>query len=639
MCGIVGYAGFFQPGLLKRFCDAIYHRGPDNEGLVELAVEKIALGNRRLAIIDLEGGAQPYKSPDGRVHLVYNGEIYNHEDLRRVLEAKGHVFRTLCDTEVVLNAYLQWGADAWPKLQGMFAIAIADLRDSYPRLLVVRDRVGIKPLYYAAHLGRIAFASEIKPLLDWDDFSRNVDLGSVRRYLSMRYVPGPRTMFEGLRKLPAGHYLEFANGDFTLHRWWSTPNADMVESGMNAEDGSRVMEDAMRLSVRRHMIADVPVGVFLSGGIDSNAITALMAEVSSAPVHTFSIGFPDFPNDDVSRAEMAAKALGTDHQSIECRASELTALPDIAWTLDEPVGDAIVAPIYVLAREARKKVKVVLSGDGGDEVLGGYMFQRKLLQMARMKRMLPCPLLRLGGRLLNIVPLAVLERLFDYPGRLGEEGRRKVAGMLQALADEGLSDLYRRSISLFDDIDVQRATSGRQAFNARQPLPFPEPMRAGSPLQQLIDMQFEDWLPDLMLTKFDKLTMAHSLEGRVPFLDEAVITAAARIPDHLKMTGAENKKPVRDFASKLLPTEIVKSPKAAFYIPMESYVRTPEMQDLLRWTLDPVRVEKRGLFDPQWAKAALDADPNDGFLPLKRVFSLAMLELWFERYCPDASWS
>ncbi len=639
MCGIVGFAGIDEPGLLARMCDSIVHRGPDGEGRVELAAAGIALGMRRLAIIDVAGGDQPFASPDGRVQLVYNGEIYNFAAVRAELESLGHRFHSRCDTEVVLEAYLEWGEAAWPRLHGMFAVAIADLRGARPRLVLVRDRVGMKPLYYMQRGRSLIFASEIKALACWSGFSAETDLAAVAHYLRLRYVPGPGGLLRGVQKLAAGHRLEFADGEARLARWWSPPTAALAEDAMSRTDAAGALGAALRGAVQRHMVSDVPVGAFLSGGVDSNVIVALMAEASSRPVNTYSIGFPEFPDHDRELAGVTARALGTNHHPLDCREADMAALPDIAWQLDEPIGDAIVVPMYVLAREARRTVKVVLSGEGADEILGGYLFHRKLCQMAALRRVLPAPVWTSAAALVARLPSVVLDRLFDYPGALGAAGREKIAALIRSIGSDDLATLYRRSISLFDTAEL--AAGARQSLLA-ETLPPAEEGEAppgATALQRLVAMQYRDWLPDDILNKLDKMTMAHSLEGRVPFMDAAVIEAAARLPDRHKIARGTNKRALRDFAAGLLPREVVESPKRAFYIPLESYITSPAVAELLRRTLDPERQRKRGLFDPDWL-AALRAAPSEaGFLPIRRMFSIVMLELWFERFCPDASWN
>lgn len=640
MCGIVGFAGFEERGLLDRMCDAILHRGPDGEGKSELCDARMAIGMRRLAIIDIAGGGQPFRSPDNKVQLVFNGEIYNHDELREELRALGHTFASRSDTEVVLAAYLNWGNDAWSRLHGMFMVAIADCRGPAPRLVVARDRVGIKPIYYHFRNGRLIFGSELKALLVSSEVRRDVDLGAVRNYLALRYVPGPGSLIQGVRKLPPGHFMEFERGAVAVKRWWTPPAASMVEHDLDPAQAQAVFGEAIRLAVRRHMISDVPVGVFLSGGIDSTLIAALMAENGSEPVRSFTIGFPGLSNGDCRRARRTAEIIGSQHRELECQASDMALLPDIAWSLDEPVGDAIVVPMYVLSREASKDVKVVLSGEGADEMLGGYMFHRKLVQIERLKRFVPNWGFTLGAKAMQLMPVSLLERHFDYPGRLGTEGRRKLARFMASAAREDVVGLYRESISLLDPGDILAAGTKALSDMASVDLPHPEStFDEGSALQRLVSAQYGDWLPDDILMKLDKMTMAHSLEGRVPFLDDAVIQASARIPDALKLAPGASKKVMRDFARSLLPGDVVDSPKEAFYIPLESYIREPGVADLLRRTLDLDRTRRRGLFRPEWIRRTLDAPSSEGFLPLKRVFSIVMLELWFERFCPDASWA
>lgn len=620
-------------------CDIIRHRGPDSDGIAELEGEQLGIGMRRLAIIDVKGGDQPFVSGDGRVHLVHNGEIYNFREVRAELEALGRRFHSRSDTEVALEAYLHWGQEAWTRLQGMFAIAILDRRGAKPELHVVRDRLGIKPLYYSASGGRMAFASEIKSLTLWPGHRTDINVDAIADYLALRYVPGPNSLLRGVAKLPAGHRLTWSQGKLDLVRWWTPPGAGHQIAGMSFEESVERLGGALRAAIKSHMIADVPVGAFLSGGIDSNLIVALMAELSDRPVHTFSIGFPDFPDHDRDRAAVTAKALSTHHTPIECRPEDMARLGDIAWHLDEPVGDAIVAPMYVLAREARKDVTVVLSGEGADEILGGYMFHRKLTQIERLRQFVPGLAWPLASAAARRLPTALLDRLFDYPGRLGEDGRRKVADMLAAMGSDSLGQLYRSAVSLFDPGDIAAAAAtATLASRARRPAE-PSMLAGGTALQRLVSAQYDDWLPDDILMKADKMTMAHSLEGRVPYMDEAVVLAAAAIPDHHKLGRDSNKKVLRAFAERLLPKEIVAAPKVAFYVPLESYLNTPALQDLMRRTLDEDRTRRRGLFSPAWIRNQMQAGADAGFLPWKRLFSIIMLELWLERFAPDATWA
>jgi asparagine synthase (glutamine-hydrolysing) len=637
MCGIAGLAGFFDPRLLESMLATLVPRGPDGDGRWLSGGHQLAIGMRRLAIIDIEGGAQPFVSADGRVAMVCNGEIYNYLELREELTGRGYQFVSRSDCEVVLAAYLEWGETAWQRLIGMFAIAIADTQVESGRLILVRDRAGMKPLYYSHSGGKLVFASEIKALTAWDGLSADVDLSAVRDYLSLRYVPGPGSLLSGVRKLPAGTQMVFALGRIELRQWWHPPKASPLGAGENPVEA---FVAALRFAVRCHLVADVPVGAFLSGGLDSGVIVALMAEFSSKPVHTYSIGFSGYRDSDISRARLTANSFGTRHTEIECHAEDVALLPEIAWALDEPIGDAIVVPMYVLAREARKSVTVVLSGEGADELLGGYMFHRSILKLRRLRGLLPKPAWKLGGALIDHVPAGLLQRAFDYPAILGGDGRKKIAALIRHTATDNLESMYRRTLSLFDDECLaDAAMPGLAALAYPRFAPDGEAAGDGSDLQRLLYLQWEDWLPDDILMKLDKMTMAASLEGRVPFMDDGVVQAASRLPDVWKLGGGVTKRVLRAFAKQILPPEIVAAPKEAFYIPLESYVSTRCVNDLMCRTLDSERTKRRGLFRPEWIARQRQAGSAAGFLPFKRLMAIVMLELWFERFSPDASWA
>jgi asparagine synthase (glutamine-hydrolysing) len=642
MCGIAGYGGFFEEGLVGRMTERLRHRGPDSGAVAEFCEARMAIGIRRLAIIDLDTGDQPMVSCDGLVHLVFNGEIYNYAALRREFVEAGYPFKSHSDTEVVLASYLKWGAEAWPRLNGMFAVAIVDLRGDAPALVLARDRVGIKPLYVAESSGRLAFASEIKALTAWSGADASIDLGAIRDYLALRYVPGPRTLFTGIEKFPPGHMAVYRHGTTTTTQWWRPPVRVPSPQLPAAADAAEYFGAALRTAVRSHMVADVPVGAFLSGGIDSNAVVALMREATSALLHTFSVGFAGLAADDPKGAALTARRLGTVHHDIECSSEDFAQLPEIAWSLDEPVGDAIVVPMSVLSREARREVKVVLSGEGADEILGGYLFHRRLVQIAAAQRVLPAPAWRAAAAVARHLPIGLLGAGFDYPGALGEQGREKIATLLRAIGNRSLLELYRHSVSLFDDEDLRLLATPAFASHIaplRAPLIDAGDVARMSPLQVLVAAQFPDWLPDDILMKADKMSMAHSLELRVPFMDEGVIRAAINLPDRSKLSFGANKKALRDFAAPLLSSSITSGRKRAFYVPLESYVTGGPLRDIFAAMLDPARLRRRGLLRPE-AVRALAADVcGSGFLALKRQFAIVMLELWFDRFAPDASWA
>jgi len=637
MCGIAGVAGFAASGLVERMLDTIRHRGPDDHGTVALNDAAMCLGMRRLSIIDLAGGHQPMSAADDRVHLVHNGEIYNYRELRTELEGLGHRFSTQSDTEVALAAYLAWGEEAWPRLRGMFALAIVDRRRHPARLLLVRDHVGIKPLYYVARGGRFAFASEIKALTCWKEWPRDVAPGAIWNYLTLRYVPGPDCLLSAVRKLQAGHQLEWCQGQLRFSQWWRPPSASIQEKDIDDHSAIERFGHAMRQSIRRHMVADVPIGLYLSSGIDSSALAALMAETGAQKLRTLSIGFADGSREEVDQAATTARLLGAEHHELQCRAEDFAGLSDIVWHLDQPIGDPIVVPTYELSRQARRDVKVVLSGVGGDELLGGYLFQRKLVSAAGLKRLVPNWLWRVGSTIFDLLPERVLDRGFDYPGRLGVEGRRKLARFIAGFGERATGDDLRRLTSQYDPEDFAALGSPLSPLLTAQAWP---PMTGqGSTLQSLVEMLYRDWLPDLMLTQFDKLTMAHSVEGRVPYLDPDLIATSAGLPDRHKLRGSENKWVLRALGRDLLPTAVTEGAKRAFYMPIDRYIASPRVAELFRYALDPARLRRRGLVREDLHARLVEAPAADGFLALKRAFSVVMLELWFDRFAPEASWS
>ncbi|MBF0323884.1 MAG: asparagine synthase (glutamine-hydrolyzing) [Alphaproteobacteria bacterium] len=636
MCGVVGYAGFDGDKVMAAMADAIRHRGPDDSGAAMFERPAMGIAMRRLSIIDLAHGHQPFSACDGQVQLVYNGEIYNHHDLRQELTRLGHAFVTQCDTEVVLNAFLQWGDGAWDRLRGMFAVAVMDRRGGTNTLQVVRDRVGIKPLYWAEQDGALVFSSELKSLLAWPALDRTIDLVSVRNYLALRYVPGPRTLFQRVRKLPPGSRLIWRDGSVRIDSWWSWPRSHRPQAITPAaaiEQFGAVLAD----SVDRHAVADVPVGMFLSGGIDSCALAALMSRHHGGPLKAYTIRFPGLPGDESGRAAEVARHLGASHRIVDCTAQHFAGLPEIIRSLDEPIGDAIIVPTYELARAAAGDVKVVLSGVGGDEILGGYLFQRKLKRWSRLKAGLPAAVWPTAAALFRALPEPLLDRLFDYPGRLGQAGKRKLADFLAAFGHSRAQDDLRMLVSQFDPPDIDAVATPALAGI---PTDLPDLGEAAPPgdgeLAGLSAFLAPDWLPDLMCTQFDKLTMAHSIEGRVPYLDHVVIEAALALPDSVKLRGKTNKWVLREAARPFLPAEATDSRKAPFYLSFETYVRDPKVAALFDDALHPDRLRRRGLFRPDAVQALLGAGPETGFLGPKRAFAIAALEWWFDAFAPDA---
>jgi len=624
MCGICGFVGVEQPGLLERMTDTLSHRGPDGSGYFQ--DPGVGLGHRRLSIIDVAGGQQPIENEDGSLVLIHNGEIYNHRELRADLEAHGHRFRTASDSETILHAYEQYGDRCLKKMGGMWAFALYDRPRR--RLFIARDRLGIKPLYYLQIGGRFLFASEIKALLRFDGWQPTLNHQSVHDYLALRYVPGPGGLFHEVRKVPAAHYIVVEGGKVTSTRYWS-PIAD--RDGRRRTDSEYIDEFAERFerSIERRLMSEVPLGAYLSGGLDSSTIVAAMARLTSHPVRTFTVGF-DFEHDELHQAADTAKRLGCIHTEIRCRASDVALLPSIVWHLDEPIGDPIVIPMFQLSRQAKQDVTVVLAGEGADETLGGYLFHKALLagaQLAKAPRWVRSGLIT---PLIRAMPASLLNLAFQYPAALGQRGKLKLLDFLPLVGRDQLPAAYRHLISLFDQRDTQWLYS--DAFNAQLRTGRTADAAVatgGSDLDRILALQFDSWLPEDILTKQDKMSMAHGIEARVPFLDHELVEFTLSLPPSLKIRRGVSKYILRRYASRFLPEATTSRRKMPFYVPAERYLAEPVFRDMVADTLSDRAVRARGLFNPA-AVAALRTRMEGGeFMFVKQAMSLMMLELWF----------
>ncbi|MCA9971708.1 MAG: asparagine synthase (glutamine-hydrolyzing) [Anaerolineales bacterium] len=627
MCGICGYIGIHEDGLLQRMTDALAHRGPDSAGY--FCEGDVGLGHRRLSIIDLAGGDQPIYNEDESLLIIFNGEIFNYQALHDELLQRGHTFRTRSDTEVILHMYEEMGPDCVTRFNGQFAFAIYDRRRR--RLVLARDRLGIKPLYYVLLPdGRFLFASEFKAILRYAGFQPTLHLPAVHDYLALRYVPGPGGLFQELRKLPAAHTAVFEDGQLSLQRYWQPE----LYAGPFPQTEAEYLEgfaEQFERSVRRRLIAEVPVGAYLSGGLDSSVIVAAFSRLVSEPVRTFSVGF-DYEHDELTQAAETARRLGCQHTEIACRAEDIALLPDVVYHLDEPVGDAIVIPMYQLARAARKEVTVILTGEGADEIMGGYLFHRALLMGNRLARLTPRFMReRLLRTAVSLAPSRLINLAFDYPAALGRRGQEKVADFLALLEPEQLPQAYRHLISLFDDRDTASLYTPefKSRLNGALQAPLAASGSAAPFLNQVIDLQFDHWLPEDILMKQDKMAMAHSIEGRVPFMDHELVEYALRIPPQLKIRRGVSKYLLRRYAARLLPESVTARRKQPFYIPLEEYFAQPAFQELMHDTLSDRAIRERGIVQPTAVSRLRQSMDRGEFVYVKQVFSLMVLELWF----------
>lgn len=617
MCGIAGIVvapGMAPPApeLGRRMAGVIHHRGPDDGGMH--CDPRALLCMRRLAIVDIAGGQQPARAAAGRVVLVFNGEIYNHDELRGELERDGSRFATRSEAEVILQAYLRWGSDVVARLDGMFAIAIWDRRSN--ELLLARDRFGEKPLYYTANDRRILFGSELKSLLQSDDCPRDLAPDALRAYLGYGYVPAPGSIFAGVSKLPPGHWLRYRDGHVQLHRYWrpdlsAKTRMDETEAG---DELARLLDRA----VASRLGADVPFGAFLSGGLDSSTVVALMARHLDRPVKTFTIGFAEDSHNELGDARVVADFLGTEHHELTVRPDAVALLQQLVWHFDEPFADASAIPTFLVSQLARRHVKMVLTGDGGDELFGGYDRYLRLLALERLG-----PFARPAAAALRVAGALLPDPVGDRLDRIGER--------LQLPAAER----YLSSVAL------QRAGTARalhpQAGGARH-YHLPMLAEAGadlgagrSPLDRAVAIDLQSYLPDDILVKLDRMAMANSLEGRSPFLEPRLARFALSLPEPLRVRGGQGKYLLRKVAQRWLPPRAVAKPKQGFGIPLGAWLRGP-LRELARDTFASRAFRERGLCDARVAGALLDEHLSGRVDRRQVLWQVICLELWAQRF-------
>jgi asparagine synthase (glutamine-hydrolysing) len=628
MCGIAGRVNHSAPvdrAEIFRMTELLAHRGPDDHGY-HLRT-RVGLGHRRLSIIDLAGGRQPLANEDETVWIVFNGEIYNHVDLRRELVARGHRFRTHSDTEAIVHGYEEWGADCAKHLRGMFAFAVWDERQQ--RLTLARDRMGIKPLYYAELDGDLLFASEIKSLLCARTMDGAVDDEALAAYLALRYVPAPLTMFRGIAKLPPATVLTWQRGLVSLASYWDLAPLPTRDATPPTEvEAAAELRARIDHVTKLRLMSEVPVGAFLSGGIDSTLITAAMlrAEEARGALKTFSVGYvgqDTQSEDELAYARLAARALGTEHQEVRVSAREAAdALPRIVWHLDEPVADPACVPLYFLSRRAKQEVTVVLSGEGADEALGGYYIYRKLERLERLRQALGADaalawLARLGGQL----PSRKLRRVARALGLPLEAAYRGVA---RALDDDLIMRLHKNGAHRHPSAEVVR----------RLLAPHWEATRGMTPLRRMLYLDGRVWLPDDLLVKADKMTMAHALELRVPFLDHELMEHAWALPDRLKIGGGVGKLLLRRAARGRVPQAILERPKRGFATPTAAWLRGG-----LRALAYEALTDGRSLTSTRFDKGVvrrLLARHQAGDDRSAELWPLLVLELWHRAFVAEA---
>ncbi len=627
MCGIAGFISKEKDTpvtereiTLDRMCRIIEHRGPDEQGA---AIEgRAALGMRRLSIIDLKCGQQPIYTEDGNLLIVFNGEIYNYRELKAELESLGHRFKTNSDTETILHAFEEFGADCLEKLRGMFAFAIWNIREE--SLFIARDRVGKTPLFYAlTEQGNFVFGSELKVLLTHGEIKKEIDYAALDAYLTFGYVPEEFCIFKNVQKLAPAHYLFYKDGKIETKNYWDF-KYEPITTIKTEDEYVENLRELLREAVKIRLISEVPLGAFLSGGVDSSTIVGLMSQISEKPVKTFSIGFNEESFDELKYARIAATHFGTEHHEFVVTPDLMETIDELTWHFDEPFADPSALPTFIVSKMARDFVTVVLSGDGGDELFAGYtryVTDKKRgglekLPFALRKNLLK-PLseaLPHGARGKNYLynsSLGAIERYVDSVSHFNRSGKN-------ALYSEdfraNLNGDFGRGEKLFERIARKVST--------------------GNPTDNLLDLDSKTYLPSDILTKVDRMSMATSLEARVPLLDHKLIEFVTNIPTELKLKGLETKYIFRRAVRGIVPDAILDRPKQGFGVPIGEWINS-QLRSQIRETLLEKRTLERGYFNPKSIKILLDEHEKNRRDHSYALWILWMLELWQRKYTDD----
>jgi len=606
MCGICGFVGLDDKNLISEMMDALSHRGPDDEGM--FVDGEVCLGHRRLSIIDLETGHQPMSNEDGTIWIVYNGELYNHLELRKEMESKGHRYATSSDTETIVHLYEEYGPHCVAYMNGMFSFTIWD--SNKRKLFLARDRAGIKPLYYTLRDGVLYFASEIKSILKAPEIKREVDPHALYDYFVFSYILAPRTIFQGIKKLPPGHTLEYEGGKLVIKQYW-----DLVYPKKKNPDELSHQKNVLKLltsSVEKGLMGDVPLGAFLSGGIDSSGIVALMSRFVDKPIETFIVGFNGAPRgiNELSYAREVSEKFNTNHHEVMMDASDaVKILPSVVWHLDEPLGDYAVMPTYFVSEFARKRVKVVLTGEGADEIFGGYNQYVRELKHHRI---------RLEGKKSAYIKSLTHSHISE-----------------SAQWQDWLDPDYCGMIKILTD--AEREEFFTKKFKAEIKGHFPpdaygnkyKTTSATHTLDKMLYADFKVWLPDNLLMKVDKMSMAHSLEARVPYLDYRLVEYSAKIPWNMKVRDSTLKYILKKSLKSVLPEKIIKRKKHGFTVPLQDWFKG-ELGEYTGNILDIQYIKRREYFNQDFLKKI--PTKSNRKEDVDRLWHLLMLELWFQSY-------
>ncbi len=641
ICGEINFNGNVEIDSIRKMCDVLAHRGPDDEGIVLFKKNKIlefkkpvpnkfhengfiaGLGHRRLSIIDLsEMGHQPMSNEDESIWIVYNGEIYNFQEIRCQLEKKGHFFKSRSDTEVILHSYEEWGTDCLQYLRGMFAFGLWD--NNLKRLFLARDRLGKKPLVYSHKNGRFAFASELKALLHLPWIEKEINPLAIHYYLTYQYIPSPETIFEGIKKLPPAHYLIYDSfGNIKIECYWKLNFNSHEKINGDDETYCRLIRENLEESVKYRLISDVPLGAFLSGGIDSSLVVGIMAKNGAKPVKTFSIGFEEGKFNELDFARIVSKHFGTDHHEFIVKPNAIEILPKLVWHYNEPFGDPSAIPTYYVSQITSNYVKVVLTGDAGDENFAGYpryLRSKYVLWFTRIPEILRKDILNKLLKTLSYLPWRkkTINRVNDFIEILSNHQGQNYIEQVRVFNEKEKIQIYSDEyLNHIIKIDAQKYLISKY-----------EEIETEDPLEKLLYLDMMTYLPEDLLVKVDIATMANSLEARIPFLDHIFIEKVAQIPFKYKLRGLKLKFILKKAFSDFLPQPILKRKKMGFGVPVSKWFRN-ELKDYIIEILLDNRMIERGYFKKECIKKLLEDHMSMRYDNSAKIWSLLFLETWF----------
>ncbi|MDO8537769.1 MAG: asparagine synthase (glutamine-hydrolyzing) [archaeon] len=633
MCGICGVIGLEDKVLVKKMADAIEHRGPNNKGY--LVENNASFGYRRLTIIDTKERTQPIiHNEDESIWILFNGEVYNYRELKKKLEGK-HKFYTDTDTETIVHLYEEMGEDFVKELRGMYCFALYDSTKN--KTILVRDRLGIKPLYYSMQNNKLFFGSEIKSILQSDEIKRTPNLKVLPHYLAYRYVPGAATMFEGIFRLLPGEMLiiDHKNPSKPVRKKYWDMKAQ--QQNLSFEQTQKELLEMLDYITEIHLLSDVPLGVFLSGGVDSSAIVALMKKQVDSPIKTFSIGFKEDPVNEFNYAKKVSEFFETEHHEFLEDEKSISVLPEIIYHLDEPIADAVVVSKYLLSKHTQKHVTVVLTGEGGDEIFGGYVHYKSLNTLNNFTKLPKTINKNIIANMISLLPVSFFDKFFDYPYSIGEKGKQRLIDYFKQPRNEAGN--YLKFISLFDEKDLNEIL--KNDFKKKIDYDLVDELQKiyfnnnnQSFLHKIFVREMHSWLPDYILLQQDKITMAASLEARVPFLDHKLAEFCLNWPNAFKSNGKEDKFLFRKAMKPLLPEGIASRKKFPFFIPIDSWFEK-SIKERAQNILDEKQISKRGYFNNSFVQKILREHDKSKLIYSRQIWGLMTLELWHQIFIDE----